>query len=156
MTNYTNQLKEQLKEKGYRLTDQRMAILDTILNNRGKHLNSQEIYELVKDEHPEIGVATVYRTLPLLEEIGIVYGADFGDGSIKYEVAKEHEVHRHHHLICVNCGSIEEFEDDLLETIEAEIYKKKNFEITDHRVKFFGYCKECIAKREKSAKNNEK
>ena len=153
LKNYTTQLKEQLKEKGYRLTDQRLAILETILNNKGKHLNSQEIYDLVKEEHPEIGVATVYRTLPLLEEIGIVYGGDFGDGSIRYEVAKEHEVHRHHHLICIECGSIEEFEDDLLESIENEIYKKKQFEITDHRVKFFGYCSKCLSKRRNNEQN---
>lgn len=147
MKNYATQLKDYLKEKGYRLTEQRLTILDIIIKNAGKHLNSQEIYDLVKEEHPEIGVATVYRTISLLEEIGIIYGGDFGDGSIRYEVAKEHEEHRHHHLICIECGSIEEFEDDLLEQIENEIYKKKQFETTDHRVKFYGYCKKCLAKQ---------
>lgn len=134
-----------LKEKGYKFTNQRKHVFEVVTENEGNHLNSQEVYELVKKKYPEIGVATVYRTLSLLEEMGLIYGVDFEDGFRRYEVVKDDEEHRHHHLICIECGHIQEVEEDLMGTIEERIYEKNKFKVVNHRVKFYGYCKNCRA-----------
>ena len=135
-----------LKDKGYKFTSQRQHVFEVVVENDGKHLNSQEIYELVREKYPEIGVATVYRTLALLEEMKLIYGVDFEDGYRRYEVVKNELEHRHHHLICLECGSIEEVEDDLLGAIEEDILRKNKFKVVNHKVKFYGYCEECRRK----------
>lgn len=136
-------LKEELKKKGYKLTPQRRAIVDTIIANEGKHLTAEEIYDEVKIVCPEIGLATVYRTILLLEEMGIVYKLDLNDGCSRYELAHINETHRHHHLVCNNCGKVIEVQDDLLEDLEVQIEKVYKFKILDHSVKFFGVCDCC-------------
>lgn len=138
-----NVLKEDLKKKGYKLTPQRRAIVDTIVESEGKHLTAEEIYDEVKLNCPEIGLATVYRTILLLEEIGIVSRLHLNDGCSRYELVHSDEEHRHHHLICNNCNAVIEVEDDLLDELENEIKTKYGFRIVDHSVKFYGYCKQC-------------
>lgn len=135
-----------LKEKGYKYTNQRQHVFEVVTENDGEHLNSQEIYEHVRRKYPEIGVATVYRTLALLEDMGLIYGVDFEDGFRRYEIAKDKEEHRHHHLICLECGSIREVQEDLLGAIEEGISRKNNFMVLNHKVKFYGYCEQCLKK----------
>ncbi|WP_046159885.1 Fur family transcriptional regulator [Caldanaerobacter subterraneus] len=137
--NEFDKLKEKLKEKGFKLTTQRRVILDVIMENKNKHLSSEEIYDLVKRKYPEIGLATVYRTLQLFEELGLVYKLNFDEGRNRYELYQE-DAHQHHHLICLKCGNVIEMEGDLLEDLEKLIEKTKNFEIVDHNAKFYGYC----------------
>jgi Fur family ferric uptake transcriptional regulator len=136
-------LREKLKEKGCKLTPQRRAILDIILETEGKHLSAEEIYELVKDKCPDIGLATVYRTMQMFDEEGLVYKHNFDDGRSRYELNHHNEDHQHHHLICVGCNKVIEVEEDLLEQLEASIEAKYNFKINNHNVKFFGYCEKC-------------
>jgi len=138
-----NEVKEMLKEEGYKLTTQRQAILNVIVENQDKHLSPEEIYDIVKLKHPDIGIATVYRTLQLLEKFNIVYRVNFDDGYNRYELNYDSESHHHHHLICLKCGKVIEVKLDLLETLENEIEKENGFKIMDHNVKFFGYCSEC-------------
>lgn len=139
-------LKEELKKKGYKLTPQRRSIVDTIVDSEGKHLTAEEIYDEVKKKCPEIGLATVYRTILLLEEIGIVSRLHLNDGCSRYELVHSDEKHRHHHLICNKCNSVIEVEDDLLDELEANIEDNYGFKIMDHSVKFFGICSECQKK----------
>lgn len=136
-------LKDKLKEKGYKLTPQRRATLDTIIENKGKHLSTEEIYDLVKDKCPEIGLATVYRTLQLLDELELISKINLDDGCSRYELNTQEDDHQHHHLICVKCGDIIEVEVDLMEALEEEIEKNYDFNIMDHKVKFFGHCSKC-------------
>ncbi|WP_040211578.1 Fur family transcriptional regulator [Clostridium polynesiense] len=140
-------LKENLKQRGYKLTPQRRAILDGIVKNEGKHLTVEEIYDDVKLECPEIGLATVYRTVLLLEEMGIIYRLDLEDGCARFELVHENENHRHHHLVCSNCGKVIEVEGDLLDNLENNIENKYKFKIMDHSVKFFGICNECQSEK---------
>jgi len=142
--------KEQLKERGYKLTSQRQSVLDVIIEHEGEHLSTEEIYELVKAENPDIGLATVYRTLMLLDRMELVYKLDLDDGCSRYELNKHKEDHRHHHLICTKCGKVAEVEEDLLETLEEQILKSKGFLVKDHRVKFYGYCKSCMGNESKN------
>jgi Fur family transcriptional regulator, ferric uptake regulator len=150
VNNDTNRFKEQLKERGYKLTMQRQAVLDVILQHEGKHLSTEEIYELLKRSHPEIGLATVYRTLLLFDRMELVYKLDLDDGCSRYELNRHKEDHRHHHLICMRCGNVAEVEDDLLESLEEQILMKNDFIVKDHRVKLYGYCKNCKDKNEES------
>jgi Fur family transcriptional regulator, ferric uptake regulator len=136
-------LKINLKQKGYKLTPQRRAIVDIIIQNAGSHLTTEELYDLVKTECPEIGLATVYRTVQLLEELGVVSKLDLNDGCYRYELVREDENHQHHHLICSQCGNVIEVQGDLLEVLEHEIESKYDFKIKNHSVKFYGICSEC-------------
>jgi len=136
-------IKEKLKEEGYKLTTQRRAILDAIIENKGSHLSPEEIYDIVKLKYPEIGLATVYRTLQLLEQLDIVCKLNFDDGCNRYELNSDSSDHHHHHLICLDCGKVIEVKLDLLENLEHEIEREGKFKIMDHNVKFFGYCSEC-------------
>jgi Fur family ferric uptake transcriptional regulator len=135
--------REQLKERGLKLTTQRQAVLDMLIEHEGEHLSCEEIYDMVKVNQPEIGLATVYRTLLLLESMDLIYKLDLDDGCSRYELNKNKEDHRHHHLICTKCGTVAEVEDDLLETLEEQILESKGFIVKNHRVKFYGYCSNC-------------
>ncbi|MDD3705594.1 MAG: Fur family transcriptional regulator [Clostridiaceae bacterium] len=136
-------LRERLKEKGYKLTPQRRSILSIILETEGSHLSVEEIYDLVKVKCPDIGLATVYRTMQMFEEVGLVYKHNFDEVRSRYELNHHNEYHQHHHLICVRCNKVIEVEEDLLEKLESGIETKYNFEISNHNVKFFGYCEKC-------------
>lgn len=137
-------LKNNLKEKGYKLTPQRRAIVDIIIQNEGSHLTTEELYDLVKKECPEIGLATVYRTVQLLEELGVICRLDLDDGCSRYELIHEDENHQHHHLVCTECGKVLEVEGDLLDVLEHNIEKQYEFKIKNHSVKFYGICSDCI------------
>ncbi|OON91019.1 MAG: transcriptional repressor [Candidatus Epulonipiscium fishelsonii] len=139
-----NAFKEMLKDKGYKLTTQRRGILDILIDNSGKHLSTEEIYDCVKVQYPEIGLATVYRTLQLFEEMELVDRLNFDDGCSRYELHVQGQVHHHHHLLCQSCNKVFEVDSDLLEEVEKEIEQKYNFKVFDHNVMFYGKCQKCI------------
>lgn len=144
--------KKILKEKGFKITKQRMVVLKALASCEDKHLTAEEIYEIVKADFPEIGLATVYRTIQLLVELDLVESIQLGDGYVRYEIGKfqGEEAHHHHHLICLECGKIISFRDDLLDELEARIMESASFQVINHEVKLYGYCKECLEKRQKS------
>lgn len=144
--------KKILKEKGLKITKQRMVVLKALASCEDKHLTAEEIYEIVKADFPEIGLATVYRTIQLLVELDLVESIQLGDGYVRYEIGKfqGEEAHHHHHLICLECGKIISFRDDLLDELEARIMESASFQVINHEVKLYGYCKECLEKRQKS------
>lgn len=133
---------ERLRDNSYKLTPQRQTILKIFLENADRHLSAEDTYMLVKNDYPEIGIATVYRTLDILAELGVLLKNDFGDGRSRYEFSRKDE-HHHHHLICIHCGNVSEFDDDLLESLEAVIQKRNGFKVVDHDLKFYGYCTNC-------------
>lgn len=137
-------LKQQLKDNGYKLTSQREAVLDVILSHTNHHMSSEEIYEELRRLYPGIGLATVYRTLPLLEKLEILHRVNFDDGCIRYEIVNPEENHEHHHLICMKCGAVLEAKEDLLDDIEERIFQESNFKVVNHQLKFYGYCRDCI------------
>ena len=133
---------QKLQEKDYKLTPQRKTILKVLLDNKEEHLSAEDIYQIVKPHYPEIGLATIYRTLELLADIDILQKMNFDDGKARYEFSN-HDEHHHHHLICLKCSKVIEFNDDLLDVLEKTISEKKNFEVIDHKLKFYGYCSGC-------------
>ena len=129
---------------GHKLTPQRRLVLQIFLENEADHLSADEVFHLAREKDKEIGIATVYRTLDLLEQFEILQKLDFGDGKKRFELALEgREEHHHHHLICLECRQIQEVEEDLLHQLEGLIQEQKGFLICDHRVQFFGYCQQC-------------
>jgi len=135
--------------EGCRLTMPRKVVIQILLETKG-HLSANEIYKETIKRIPSIGMTTIYRTLDLLIQIGLVQKFDFGDKKTRYEMtnsAKETEYH--HHLICVRCKSIIDYNDyaeqelQLMKEIEKTLSKKYAFEITHHTIYFYGLCKKC-------------
>ena len=142
-------IKQQLHESGFKLTPQREATVLVLLENEKDHLSAENIYFLVKQKSPEIGLATVYRTLEILTELRIVDKVSFDDGLARYDLRKEGAKHFHHHLLCLECGNIEEVEEDLLGEVEIVVEQRYNFIVKDHRLTFHGICQECQRKIKK-------
>lgn len=138
-------LRGRLSERNYKMTPQRKEILQVFIDcGEGIHLSAEEVHELLRKKDFDFGLATVYRNVELLNKLGILNKVDFGDGRTRYEIsASDPQLHQHHHLICLKCKKIIEFEDDLLDDLENLIAKKSGFQITNHEVKFFGYCSDC-------------
>ena len=145
------EFKKILKNKGLKVTAQREAVLRVFKDNPGKHMTADEIYSFVRSGNPEIGLATVYRTITLFADIGLIEKLNLNDGFIRYEINRETPGrHRHHHLICLKCNKVISFEMDLMEPLECEIKKRTGFEVLDHEVKLYGYCKDCYKKINKN------
>ena len=140
--------KKMLKEKGLKLTGQRPLVLETMAEHPGEHLTAEEIFDLARRNYPEIGLATIYRTLQVLVELNVVDKISFDDGFARYELIEEldSERHHHHHAICIGCKTVISLEEDLLEALEQELMENLGFAVTDHEVKLYGYCKECRLK----------
>lgn len=143
-------IKEALHDAKYKLTPQREVTLKVLLENESDHLSAEDVFMKVKEKYPEIGLATVYRTLELLNELKILDKINFGDGVSRYDLRKEGAEHFHHHLVCISCGSVEEIEEDLLGDVESIVESDFQFKITDHRLTFHGVCKSCTLKVEKT------
>jgi Fur family ferric uptake transcriptional regulator len=130
-----------LKDNTLKFTKQRELVLKFLYENDG-HFTPEDIYTLLKQQYPDIniGIATVYRTLSLLETSQIASSISFGVQGKKYELGlKKH----HDHLICTKCGEIIEFFDETIEERQEEIAKKFNFQMTDHTMKIVGLCENC-------------
>ncbi len=132
-----------LQTGGYRFTKQRQAVLEVISQNRENHLSTGEIFGEVKKKYPQIGLATVYRTVQLFEKIGLVQHISLDDGRMRYQMADPEEKHEHHHLICEICGEVIDVQEDMLEHLEQHVFLKKGFTVTNHRLTVFGICKNC-------------
>lgn len=133
---------------GYRYTVPREEIL-RVLSDTSEHLSAEEIYLKVREANPTIGLATVYRTVELLVEMGLLFKSDFGDGRGRYELVSERSDDHHHHLVCTNCRRVIDYTDyldeekDMLVRTEKGLSKKYNFRIKNHLVQFYGLCDRC-------------
>lgn len=147
--------KTMLREKGLKVTKQRLLVLAVVGKHPGEHLTAEEIYELVREQYPEIGMATIYRTVQVLVELNILDKASFDDGFSRYELKKTRTSsrRRHHHAICQSCGKVISFERDLLAGMERVSYDALQFTAIDYEIKIYGYCKACTEK--KNEKNME-
>ncbi|BBI32906.1 ferric iron uptake transcriptional regulator [Cohnella abietis] len=146
MINIAEQMEKinrQLTAKGYKLTPQREITLKVLLENQKDHLSAEDVFMLVRTQFPNIGLATVYRTLELLAELHIVQKVNFGDGVARFDLRLEGHEHMHHHLVCNVCGALEEIEDDWLLEIEQKVAREYGFKVTDHRLDFMGNYQVC-------------
>lgn len=134
-------LKEIIKAKGMKYTEQRAVILQ-ILIDFDDHLSAEEVHEIVKKEYPEynIGIATIYRTLNFLEEVELISSISFGKDGKKYEGNNKSH---HDHIICTSCGTIQEFLDENIEIRQNKIAQDMGFMISDHTLQIYGICAKC-------------
>lgn len=139
-----DKIKQQMQSQSYKLTPQREATLRVLLEHEEDHLSAEDVYMLVKGKAPEIGLATVYRTLELLSELRVVHKMNFGDGVARYDLRTEDKEHHHHHLVCLECGSVDEIMEDWLGSIEDRVEQEHQFKIVDHRLVFHGICRRCL------------
>ena len=128
-----------IQKQGLKTTRQRNTIVSTFFRMRG-HISVEELLAEVKKVNPRIGYATVYRTLHLLVESGLVEERRFGDGLARYE--GHSEVEHHDHMICMECGEIFEFFNPKLEALQEQLAEANDFQIFRHRLELYGVCKD--------------
>lgn len=134
------ELSEVLRKKGFRLTPQREKIIDIFYNlPEGEHLSAEELQASLKKESSDISLATSYRTLKLLASIGVLRELDFAEDHKHYELARNPEA-PHHHIICLECYSTEEFESPEITRWAEAIAEERGFQIVDVQLKIFALC----------------
>lgn len=133
-----------LKKNSLKFTIQREVILETLYNS-DEHLTPESLHRLIQEKFPDLntGIATVYRTLSLLEDSKMVTSLSFGAQGKKYELGAKHH---HDHFICTECGSIVEFVDQEVEKRQHIIADELNFKMQDHSMQIYGICASCQAK----------
>ena len=128
-----------LNQNGYKLTSQRLAVLDVIANAQ-EHLTPSAVHRKVSEDHSEIGLVTVYRTLEMLSNLGLICKVDRPGKSSSYTLAP---AGHHHHLICSHCGAVADFTGCNLGELEQRLAQDTGFEIEGHMLQFMGMCKNC-------------
>lgn len=129
---------EHLKTTGVRITPQRHAILNYLMESMG-HPTADEIYRALEPQFPSMSVATVYNNLKMFLEAGMVRELTYGDNSSRFDA----NVTDHYHVICDKCGKIEDFSYPSLKSVELQAESSTGFEVHGHRLEVYGVCKSC-------------
>jgi len=135
-------IENSLRQSGYKITPQRRSIIDVIMNAR-QHLTPTAIHEKVHREYPSIGLVTIYRTLEMLAELGLICETHTGGSCRRYLMRRPAE--HHHHLVCSDCGKVIDFTGCDLGELEQRLAAETRFKITGHMLEFLGQCRECAA-----------
>lgn len=143
MKSLKDRLSDYAAAKSLKNSGQRTAILDLMISKRGHH-TADELWGFLKKKHPDIGIATVYRTMKLFLDAGIVKELNI-DGTARYELAAEGH---HDHLVCSVCGKTVEITSPAIEKEQEAIAKQHGFELTDHTLLLLGICGECRSKKQ--------
>lgn len=132
-------LSQILHDRGYRLTPQRMIVLEAI-EAADHHISAEEVHSKAHAKYPYINISTVYRTLELLKELGLVAETDLGAGRLVYHPAgKSH----HHHLVCRKCGKVEDIDETVFERLCQDLHEKYGFNAVFEHMGIFGTCRTC-------------
>lgn len=132
-------IEEDLKSTGLKATLPRLKILELFQKSNLRHLSAEDIYRSVLEERSDIGLATVYRVLLQFEQAGLLKRSNFESGKSVYEL---NEGEHHDHLVCLDCGRVEEFFDAEIEERQHKIAQLKGFEIADHSLSLYAHCKQ--------------
>ncbi len=127
----------ELKKAGLKITLPRIKILAILQKPENEHVSAEDVYKVLLEQHEEIGLATVYRVLNQFDDAGIVTRHHFEGGKSVFELA--HKKH-HDHLVCLKCGKVVEFEDEVIEERQSNIAKKHNIKLTNHSLYLYGEC----------------
>ena len=128
---------------GMRVTSQRALILEVIRRGQG-HLDADEVYRQARKKQPRLSLSTVYRTLQTLKKLGLVEEVHFDETHHHYEIKPPAE---HHHLVCIGCGRVFEFQYPLARLVKKNVTEARDFEITGSEVRMTGYCPNCRQER---------
>ena len=127
-----------LKNTGLKATLPRITILELFQKSGQRHMSAEDVYRLVLNERADIGLATIYRVLMQFEQAGLLTRSQFEGGKAVYEL---NEGQHHDHLVCLDCGRVEEFFDAEIEKRQHDIARAKGFEIADHALSLYAHCK---------------
>ncbi|MBA2648910.1 MAG: ferric iron uptake transcriptional regulator [Legionella sp.] len=131
---------KQLKEVGLKITTPRLKVLNILEQSSNRHLSAEDVFKSLMNIGEDVSLATVYRVLTQFEAAGLVSRHNFEGGHSVFELARgEH----HDHLVCVRCGLVEEFVDDIIEQRQKTIANNAHFQMTDHALNIFGICAQC-------------
>lgn len=139
MTTESANLETALHATQHRVTGQRRVLLD-IIRAQGEHLDAEELYRLASQHYPRLSRSTVYRTMSLLRDLGLIDEVHLGEDHHHYELKAR--VH-HHHLICLGCGQVLEFSNPPAEELAAAVARELGFEIREIQIDLTGYCANC-------------
>ena len=140
MLSYKERFKYFLKERDLKYTPEREEIIEAIVKLQ-KHFDAEDIYQQLRKQKSDVSLATVYRTIPLLVDSGLIMETLHCREKVLYE--KIYNKRHHDHMVCINCGKIIEFYNEDVEKLQDEICHKYQFIATEHRLGIKGYCKEC-------------
>ena len=135
----TGNILSKLSEQGYRLTPQRMLVLAAIEDSE-HHISAEEIYAQVVDKYPHVNISTVYRTLELLNRLGLVTETDLGGGRVRYHPADKGH---HHHLVCQECGKVIDLDESVLSSLKDVLFREYKFSADLRHLAIFGHCADC-------------
>jgi len=133
---------QELRAAGLKVTVPRLKILQLLETSEIRHLAAEEVYKMLLETGDDVGLATVYRVLTQFESAGLVKRHHFEGGRSVFELTRN-EFEHHDHIVCVKCGLVEEFFDELIEKRQHEIAEAKGFEVTDHSHYIYGLCPAC-------------
>ena len=139
-------LVKQMQAAGHRMTPQRQAVLE-ILTNSDTHPTVDQIYERVRIDFPMTSRATIYKTISLAKEMGVVMELEFSQGSNRYDGKRPYP---HPHVICTKCKQVMDADDLEIADLKQQIIRKTGYRIVNHRIDFFGICPDC----QKASTNN--
>jgi Fur family ferric uptake transcriptional regulator len=126
-----------LKASGLKATLPRLKILDIFQNSSVRHLSAEDVYKVLLTENLDVGLATVYRVLTQFEQAGLLHRNHFETGKAVFEL---NEGSHHDHLVCLDCGKVEEFFDEEIEKRQHAVAKQRGFDIADHALALYGHC----------------
>lgn len=138
-----------LKKAGLKATAPRLKILEILDNNRALHMSAEDVYKLLLESGEDVGLATVYRVLTQFESAGLVSRHHFEGGHSVFEL--DQGVH-HDHILCVKCGRVDEFVDEIIERQQRAVSERLGYVMTDHSLCIYGVCTACQKKSGKKAK----
>ena len=133
---------EELKRAGLKITLPRIKILTILQDPNNQHISAEDVYKILLEQHEEIGLATVYRVLNQFDDAGIVTRHHFEGGKSVFELS--HKKH-HDHLVCLKCGKVVEFEDDVIEQRQNDIAQSHKITLTNHSLYLYGECEDKVA-----------
>jgi Fur family ferric uptake transcriptional regulator len=128
---------DELKSTGLKATLPRLKILDVFHKGAQRHMTAEDVFRVLLEERSDIGLATVYRVLTQFEQAGILSRSHFESGKAVYEL---NEGTHHDHLLCLDCGRVEEFYDPEIEKRQNDVAKLKGFDIADHALSLYAHC----------------
>ncbi|PIZ03476.1 MAG: ferric iron uptake transcriptional regulator [Gammaproteobacteria bacterium CG_4_10_14_0_8_um_filter_38_16] len=133
----------ELRKVGLKVTTPRLKILTLLERAKPHHLSAESIHQQLKDQHDDVGLATVYRVLIQFETAGLIRRHNFEGGFSVFEIEQGHH---HDHIVCERCGLVKEFLDEAIEAHQSEIAEKLGFKITEHQHTIYGICQHCQKK----------
>lgn len=133
-----------LRDAGLKATLPRVKILEILERSDVRHMSAEDIYKALLEEGEDVGIATIYRVLTQFESAGLIARHHFEGGISVFEL--NHGEH-HDHILCIKCGKVEEFVDEVIEQRQRDIARKAGFSMTDHSLNIYGVCEDCKNKQ---------